>query len=103
MTRWTRLICGGLIALSVATAADAERRHLYVCRSPLLAFDFWNTLQDMHRQGVTVTSKIAQEVCDHMKAGDDRQCIWSSQDFVETALQCSFAAASYCTGLMPPR
>lgn len=28
---------------------------------------------------------------------------WSSQDFVETELQCNFAAASYCTGLTPPR
>jgi hypothetical protein len=78
MKLWTRCVCVVLIALSIpvlATASDAGSRHLYVCRSPVLAFDFWNTLQEIQRKGVTVTPKMAQEVCDGMKAGADPQCI----------------------------
>ncbi|WP_157640022.1 hypothetical protein [Burkholderia ubonensis] len=78
MKAWTRLMCVGLIALSIpmiSPAADAGRQHLYACRSPLLAFNFWNALQDIRREGVTLTPKIAQEICDGMKAGDEPQCI----------------------------
>lgn len=78
MKALARLACGALIMLSIpmiAPAADTWLRHMFLCRSPILAFDFWNALLKMHQQGVTVTTKIAQEVCDGLKAGDDPQCI----------------------------
>lgn len=58
-----------------ARAEDAARKHLYLCRSPLLAFDFWGALQNIQKQGVTVTPKIAEQICAGMKAGKDPQCI----------------------------
>ena len=78
MKAWIRVVCAALFALSISTTAnadDATRKHLYVCRSPVLAFDFWNALQDMQRKGVTVTPKIAQELCNGMRAGDEPQCL----------------------------
>lgn len=75
---WTRFLCAVLIALSgptMATADEAARRHLYVCRSPVLAFEFWNALQDMQKKGVTLSPKIAQEVCSGMKAGEEPLCL----------------------------
>jgi hypothetical protein len=41
----------------------------------VLAFDFWNQLQDIKAKGVTVTSEIAGEVCNKMRAGSGPQCI----------------------------
>lgn len=73
MKRLTLIL--SLVMLSLPISAEGGRKHLYLCRSPLLAFDFWGALQNMQRQGVTVTPKIAQEVCDGMKAGRDPQCI----------------------------
>jgi len=67
-----------LIAISLFAAtsvAMAENQHLFVCRSPLLAFDFWNSLHDLQNKGVKITPQIAQEICDGMKAGTDPQCI----------------------------
>lgn len=32
-------------------------------------------MQKIQKQGVTLTPKIAQEICDGMKAGQDPQCI----------------------------
>jgi hypothetical protein len=55
---------------------SAEKpRHLYLCRSPLLAFNFWEALGDLQRQGITLTPKITEEVCDGMRAGEEPQCI----------------------------
>ena len=65
-----------LIALAAGPAlAVQEASHLYLCRSPLLAFDFWNELQDIKAKGITVTPEIASEVCNNMRAGSDPQCI----------------------------
>lgn len=78
MNAWTRLTCVLLIALSMPLSAaevNAGHKRLFLCRSPLLAFDFWNALKEMHQKGVTMTPKIAQEVCDGMKAGEEPQCI----------------------------
>lgn len=78
MKAWARYGVGMLIALSISNATmadDAGRRHLFVCRSPILAFDFWNDLLEVQRKGVKVTPQIAQQVCDGMKAGSDPQCI----------------------------
>jgi hypothetical protein len=63
------------VVFSIPVFAEGKQNHLYLCRSPLLAFDFWRELQDMQKQGVTVTPAIAQGICDGMKAGQDRQCI----------------------------
>ena len=48
---------------------------MYLCRSPLLAFDFWGKLADLQKEGVTITPKITQEICEGMKAGQDPRCI----------------------------
>jgi hypothetical protein len=65
-----------IAALLFSVPLSAEKStHLYLCRSPLLAFDFWSALLDLQRQGVTVTPKITQEICDGMRAGRDPQCI----------------------------
>lgn len=49
--------------------------HIYLCRSPLLAHDFWDLLLAIQQQGVVVTPTIASQICDGMKAGRDPQCI----------------------------
>lgn len=67
------IICCLLPRLSVS--AQGRHKYLYLCRSPLLAFDFWRSLQDIKKQGVTLTPKIIQEICNGMKAGRDPQCI----------------------------
>jgi hypothetical protein len=67
-----------LILALVASSASAfveSKRHLYLCRSPLLAFNFWQELQDVQKKGVTLTPKIAEQICSGMKAGNDPQCI----------------------------
>lgn len=64
-----------LVMLSLPVSAEGTRKHLYLCRSPLLAFNFWEALQNIQQQGVTVTPKIVQEICDGMKAGQDPQCL----------------------------
>lgn len=47
--------------LVLALPISAEKpSHLYLCRSPLLAFNFWEALGNLKRQGITVTPKIAQ-------------------------------------------
>lgn len=52
-------ICS-LSFFSVATsgAVEVDVKHMFLCRSPLLAFDFWQSLQDMQKQGVTLTAQI---------------------------------------------
>jgi hypothetical protein len=73
-----RLIAIALLSCAWAPlqiSANVGRGHLYVCRSPLLAFDFWNALQEIQRKGVTVTPKISEQVCNNMKAGKDPQCL----------------------------
>lgn len=56
-------------------SAEGPRKHIYLCRSPLLAFDFWRSLHDIQTKGVKMTPKIAEEICAAMKAGDEPQCI----------------------------
>jgi hypothetical protein len=75
MKRITLIVLLLLIVPSFAGSTEGNRKHVFVCRSPILAFDFWRALQDKQRQGVTLTPKIVQEICDGMKAGRDRQCI----------------------------
>jgi hypothetical protein len=78
-----RTVAAAVLAFFILTAdltsfpvlAEGSRNHLFLCRSPLLAFSFWRALLDIHRQGVTLTPKIAQEICDGMRAGEDPQCI----------------------------
>ncbi len=53
----------------------ARAEPIYLCRSPLLAFDFWNSLIAIQNQGVTVTPTIAAQICNGMKAGRVPQCI----------------------------
>jgi hypothetical protein len=36
-----------LVMLSLPASAERDPKHLYLCRSPLLAFSFWGTLQNM--------------------------------------------------------
>jgi hypothetical protein len=65
-----------IAALLICLPVSAEKPgHMYLCRSPLLAFDFWGKLADLQREGVTITPKITQEICEGMKAGQDPQCI----------------------------
>jgi hypothetical protein len=64
-----------LLVPTLAVSADRTPQHLFLCRSPLLAFDFWQTLQSMRQRGVKLTPKIAEEVCNNMRAGDEPQCL----------------------------
>jgi hypothetical protein len=75
MKRFSLIVLLFLLVPSLPISAEANHKHLYLCRSPLLAFDFWNALQDIQKQGVTLTPKIAQEICNGMKAGRAPQCI----------------------------
>ena len=79
-----RLMAGGLLLISLALIgrvySEENHKHIYLCRSPLLAFDFWNSLQSLKKQGVALTPKIAQEICAGMKAGRDPQCIRVEMD-----------------------
>jgi hypothetical protein len=75
-TRYLAVLVAAFLAPLVAQADDTPAlTHLYLCRSPILAFDFWETLQDIQQKGVTITPTIAAEVCAHMKAGNEPQCI----------------------------
>ncbi len=72
----------GLIALFlvamplVASQGDqVQHKHVYLCRSPLLAFDFWRSLQEVREKGIQMTPQIAEQICDNMKAGQAPQCI----------------------------
>ncbi|RTL29134.1 MAG: hypothetical protein EKK47_13925 [Burkholderiales bacterium] len=71
---WNALAALAVLMGPLASSAD-DLKHLYLCRSPLLAFDFWETLQQLHQKGITITPTIASEVCAGMKAGADPQCI----------------------------
>jgi hypothetical protein len=69
-----------IVLLSLSISAEGPTNHLYLCRSPLLAFDFWGSLLNLQQQGVTITPKIAQEICDGMHAGLTPQCIRVDSD-----------------------
>lgn len=73
----------GVVLLCCVAFSQEHHKHIYLCRSPLLAFDFWNTLHDIQQKGVTMTPEIAQQVCNHMKAGGDPQCIRVEVDQVK--------------------
>jgi hypothetical protein len=70
--RALKFVAALLLSLPIS---GKEPHHLYLCRSPLLAFDFWGSLVNLQQQGVTVTPKIAQEICDGMRADRSPQCI----------------------------
>jgi hypothetical protein len=59
----------------LSVSAGGKTKHLYLCRSPLLAFNFWESLINIQRQGVTLTPTIAEEICNGMRAGSEPQCI----------------------------
>ncbi|MYM92423.1 hypothetical protein [Duganella vulcania] len=69
-----------VLALGVAGIAAAGAgntppvRHVFVCRSPLLAFDFWKSLQETRAKGIEVTTEVAIQICAAMRAGHDPQC-----------------------------
>jgi len=72
----TTLLVAALSFLRTANGAeDNEAQTIFVCRSPLLAFDFWSKTQDLRRQGVEVDRKILQQLCDGMHAGNSPQCL----------------------------
>lgn len=73
-----RSIVVAVLSLSLTTTAiatDGGLKHLYLCRSPLLAFDFWSSLQDLKRRGITLTPQIVGEICAGMKTGNEPQCL----------------------------
>lgn len=80
-TGMERRTLASLAAIAVLTSPlaswgdDAPPKHLFLCRSPLLAFSFFETLQELHQKGITITPTIAAEVCAGMKAGAEPQCI----------------------------
>lgn len=75
MTRLATIFLLGVTFLCYPLPSQESHKHLYLCRSPLLAFDFWNSLQDIQKKGVTLTPEITQQVCNGMKAGKEPQCI----------------------------
>jgi hypothetical protein len=46
------LLIISLVMLTPPVSAEGPQKHLYLCRSPLLAFDFWGALQNMQQKGV---------------------------------------------------
>jgi hypothetical protein len=48
---------------------------LFICRSPLLANNFWDEIKSIAQKGIKITPEIAQQICDHMRAGDAPQCL----------------------------
>ncbi len=68
-----KMIVAALLLFLPITAK--EPNHLYLCRSPLLAFNFWDALQNLSQQGVTITPKITQEICAGMRAGTTLTCL----------------------------
>ena len=64
-----------LIVPLLPVSAEGTQRHLYLCRSPLLAYDFWRSLLDIRQRGVTIMPQIVEQICDGMRAGSVRQCI----------------------------
>lgn len=75
MKRLALIALFALLLPAIPASADGKPGHLYLCRSPLLAFDFYEELGNLQKQGITVTPVIAMQVCDAMKAGQDPQCI----------------------------
>jgi hypothetical protein len=67
-----KIIAAFLISLPISAEKPS---HMYLCRSPLLAFNFWDALLNLQRQGVKITPTITQEICDGMRAGEDPQCV----------------------------
>jgi hypothetical protein len=74
MGGYTHKIVIAALLLFLPVAAK-EPNHLYLCRSPLIAFNFWGALQNLSQQGVTITPTITQEICNGMRAGTTPQCI----------------------------
>ncbi|HEY1936268.1 MAG TPA: hypothetical protein VGG99_30030 [Acetobacteraceae bacterium] len=73
-----RLISAIVLAVILSQFGGITRAwadHIYLCRSPLLAYDFWNSLIALQQQRIVLTPTIAAQVCNGMKAGRDPQCI----------------------------
>lgn len=83
MKRWCLVLSLNITLLCCSVFPQESHKHIYLCRSPLLAFDFWNSLQDVQKKGITLTPEIAQQVCNGMKAGNEPQCIRVEVDQVK--------------------
>lgn len=72
-----RPICIALVlALSSPILPQDHERRIYLCSSPLIAFNFWNAILDLQKQGIKLTPEIARQLCDGMKEGTDPKCIY---------------------------
>lgn len=72
-----------VVILSAAQSTEGTKhKHVYLCRSPLLAFDFWQSLQEVSQKGITLTPTIIEQICANMKAGSDPQCIRVEADHI---------------------
>lgn len=72
------LISAAVMGLSMPALADGNGPpydHLYLCRSPLLAHDFIGSVEEVANDGVAITDSVADQICNHMRAGSDPQCI----------------------------
>lgn len=58
----------------IALSGLAQAKPVFVCRSPLLAFDFQKSLQELRAKRVNPTPQLAEQICDGMRAGTERQC-----------------------------
>lgn len=84
MKRFVSLALLLLVVPVFASSSDeAKHKHVYLCRSPLLAFDFWRSLQEVRGKGGTLTPQITAQICDNMKAGSEPQCIRLEADQVK--------------------
>jgi hypothetical protein len=63
-----------IVSTAPVNAADVRGKAVFICRSPLLAFDFQKSLQELRVKGVSITPQLAQQICDGMRAGNDPQC-----------------------------
>ena len=50
-----------VFALASASASSEGSRHLYLCSSPLVAFDFWRGLQGVQEKGVKGSYRITSD------------------------------------------
>ncbi len=69
-----------LLVSSAFISGAADHKHLFLCRSPLLAFDFQDALRGVRDHGVKLTPQIAQQICETMRAGSEPQCIRVESD-----------------------
>ena len=70
-----RLILIVLLASSCSQFPPRKSQSFVSMQIAPACFRLLGALQNLQRQGVTLTPEIAQEICDGMKAGRDPQCI----------------------------